>query len=171
MPTIEVAVATTAEQVIRFSEYGELMGRRGEGGVYRCAGDDEWVALDLDADPMPVAPRAEWCATRTKEDAAAQLRAAGIAAWPVVPGHLAVDDPQLVARRFFQTIDHPMVGTQQYPTFPMTMSAGPHTYWRAPAPTLGQHTAEVLREVGVTDDELARLRERHVIGDTPLAPG
>ena len=34
---------------------------------------------------------------RTKEDAAAALRADGIAAWPVVPGHLAVDDPQLVA--------------------------------------------------------------------------
>jgi crotonobetainyl-CoA:carnitine CoA-transferase CaiB-like acyl-CoA transferase len=53
----------------------------------------------------------------------------------------------------------------------MTMSAGPSTYWRAPAPTLGQHTDEVLREIGVTTDELAALRERHVIGDTPLAPG
>jgi crotonobetainyl-CoA:carnitine CoA-transferase CaiB-like acyl-CoA transferase len=171
MPMIEVAIATTAEQVIRFSEYGELMGRRGEGGVYRCAGDDEWIALDLDADAMPVAARAEWCAARTKEDAAAALRADGIAAWPVIAGHLAVDDPQLVARKFFQSIDNPLVGRHDYPTFPMTMSAGPSTYWRAPAPTLGQHTDEVLREIGVTTDELAALRERHVIGDTPLAPG
>jgi crotonobetainyl-CoA:carnitine CoA-transferase CaiB-like acyl-CoA transferase len=171
MPMIEVAVATTAEQVIRFSEYGELMGRRGEGGVYRCAGDDEWVSLDVDADAMSPAERAAWCATRTKEDAAAALRVDGIAAWPVVPGHLAVDDPQLVARRFFQTIDNPKVGRQDYPTFPMTMSAGPHTTWTAPAPTLGQHTAEVLREIGVTDDELAGLHERHIIGDQPLAPG
>jgi len=171
MPMIEVAVATTAEQVIRFSEYGELMGRRGEGGVYRCAGDDEWVALDLDSDPMPPAERAEWCASRTKEDAASALRADGVAAWPVVPGHLAVDDPQLVARRFFQSIDNPMVGRQDYPTFPMTMSAGPHTWWTAPAPTLGQHTDDVLREIGVTDDELVALRAAHVIGTTPLAPG
>jgi crotonobetainyl-CoA:carnitine CoA-transferase CaiB-like acyl-CoA transferase len=89
----------------------------------------------------------------------------------VIPGHLAVDDPQLVARKFFQRIDNPMVGVQDYPTFPMTMSAGPHTYWTAPAPTLGQHTDEVLHELGVSDDELAALRAAHVIGDTPLAPG
>jgi crotonobetainyl-CoA:carnitine CoA-transferase CaiB-like acyl-CoA transferase len=170
MPMIEVAVATTAEQVIRFSEYGELMGRRGEGGVYRCAGDDEWVALDLDADAMSREVRAEWCASRTNDEAAAALRADGIAAWPVVPGHLAVEDPQLVARRFFQSIEHPQVGRQAYPTFPMTLSAGPRTYWTAPAPTLGQHTDEVLRELGVTDDELVSLREQHVIGETPSGP-
>ncbi len=49
------------------------------------------------------------------------------------------------------------------------MSAGPARYWSGPAPTLGQHTDEVLRdELGVTDDELARLRDEHVIGTTPV---
>ena len=171
MAMIEVAVATTAEQVIRFSEYGELIGRRGEGGVYKCAGDDEWVALDLGADSLDAAARAAWCATRTKEAAAAELRAEGIAAWPVVPGHLAIDDPQLRARGYFEPLDHLLVGRHEYPTFPMRMSAGPHTFWSAPAPTLGQHTDEVLRSVGVTDAELDDLRARHVIGTTPLAPG
>ncbi|HEY5011219.1 MAG TPA: CoA transferase [Acidimicrobiia bacterium] len=171
MAMIEVAVATTAEQVIRFSEYGELTGRRGEGGVYRCAGDDAWVALDVDADREPVAVRAAWCASRTNDDAARELRAQGIAAWPVVPGHLAVDDPQLRARGFFQSLDHELVGRQDYPTFPMRLSAGPHTYWREPAPTLGQHTDEVLRELGVSETRLTQLRARHVIGDTPLVPG
>jgi crotonobetainyl-CoA:carnitine CoA-transferase CaiB-like acyl-CoA transferase len=170
MAMIEVAVATTAEQVIRFSEYGELVGRRGEGGVYRCAGDDEWVALDLAADPEPRDARAHWCATLTKEDAAAQLRARGIAAWPVVPGHLTLDDPQLRARGFFEPLDHALVGRHDYPTFPMRLSAGPHTWWRGPAPTLGQHTDEVLRELGLSDADLAALRYQHVIGDTPLAP-
>jgi crotonobetainyl-CoA:carnitine CoA-transferase CaiB-like acyl-CoA transferase len=171
MAMIEIAVATTAEQVIRFSEYGELVGRRGEGGVYRCAGDDEWVALDLASDPEPAITRAEWCATRTKEDAAAQLRAHGIAAWPVTPGHLALDDQQLRARGFFEPLDHPLVGRHEYPTFPLRLSAGPHTFWSSPAPTLGQHNDEVLRALGTTDAELADLRARHVIGTTPLAPG
>lgn len=171
MAMIEVAVATTAEQVIRFSEYGELVGRRGEGGVYRCTGDDEWVALDLDADPESPEARAAWCATRTRDDAAVELRAHGIAAWPVVPGHLTLDDPQLRARGFFEPLDHPLVGSHEFPTFPMRLSAGPHTFWSSPAPTLGQHTDEVLRELGLDDADLATLRDQHVIGDTPLAPG
>jgi crotonobetainyl-CoA:carnitine CoA-transferase CaiB-like acyl-CoA transferase len=139
--------------------------------VYRCVGDDEWVALDVDADPEPRDARAEWCATRTKEAAAAELRALGIAAWPVVPGHLALDDPQLQARGFFEPLEHPLVGKHEYPTFPMRMSAGPQTFWSEPAPMLGQHTDEILRGLGLDDADLARLREQHVIGDTPLAPG
>ena len=50
------------------------------------------------------------------------------------------------------------------------MSAGPDRYWTGPAPTLGQHTDEVLRDqLGVTDDELARLRDEHVIGTAPTS--
>jgi crotonobetainyl-CoA:carnitine CoA-transferase CaiB-like acyl-CoA transferase len=171
MAMIEVAVATTAEQVIRFSEYGELVGRRGEGGVYRCAGDDEWVALDLAADPETAEVRAGWCSSRTKEDAARELRALGIAAWPVVPGHLTLDDPQLRARGFFEPLEHSLVGAHEFPSFPMRFSAGPVTFWTAPAPTLGQHTDEVLRALGLSDAELADLRAKNVIGDTPLAAG
>ena len=37
-----------------------------------------------------------------------------------------------------------------------------------PAPTLGQDTDDVLRELGVTDEELPRLRAEHVIGDIPF---
>ncbi|MDQ1533433.1 MAG: hypothetical protein QOF28_1194, partial [Actinomycetota bacterium] len=157
MAMIEVAVATTAEQVIRFSEYGELMGRRGEGGVYRCAGDDEWVSLDLDADPETRESRAEWCADLTNEEAAARLRAQGIAAWPVVAGHLTLDDPQLRARGFFEPLEHSLVGTHELPTFPMRFSAGPHRFWSSPAPLLGQHNDEVLRELGLSDADLAAL--------------
>ena len=48
------------------------------------------------------------------------------------------------------------------------MSAGPERYWNGPAPMLGQHTDEVLRtELGVSDAELDRLRDEHVIGTVP----
>ena len=47
VPLVEVATAVTADQVIRYSIDGTLLGRRGEGGVYKCVGgDDEWVAID-----------------------------------------------------------------------------------------------------------------------------
>jgi crotonobetainyl-CoA:carnitine CoA-transferase CaiB-like acyl-CoA transferase len=52
------------------------------------------------------------------------------------------------------------------------MSGGPPRYWSGPAPTLGEHTTEVLREeLGVDDDELARLEAEHVIGTAPWAGG
>jgi crotonobetainyl-CoA:carnitine CoA-transferase CaiB-like acyl-CoA transferase len=48
------------------------------------------------------------------------------------------------------------------------MSAGPHRYWSGPAPTLGEHTRAVLhQELGLDDDELARLEAEHVIGTVP----
>ena len=73
------------------------------------------------------------------------------------------------ARAFFEAVPHPFVGEQHYPTWPVRMSAGPDRYWTAPAPTLGQHTAEVLRaELGVSDEELARLEAEQVIGTKPV---
>jgi crotonobetainyl-CoA:carnitine CoA-transferase CaiB-like acyl-CoA transferase len=169
VPLVEVATAVTAEQVIRYAIDGELLGRRGEGGVYRCTGDDEWVAIDRSRDPMAPAERAEWCATRDADDAASELRAAGVPAAAMVPAWMTLDDPQLRARNFFEPLVHPVVGRHEYPTWPMRFSAGPNRFWHSPAPTLGQHNEAVLRdELGLSDEELARLTAEHVIGDRPL---
>ncbi|MDQ1521526.1 MAG: hypothetical protein QOI55_2599, partial [Actinomycetota bacterium] len=169
VPLVEVAAAVTAEQVIRYAIDGELLGRRGEGGVYRCTGDDEWIAVDRERDPLPAEARAEWCSTRKAPDAAAELVASGIPAAAMVPAWLTLDDPQLRARRFFEPVEHPVVGVHDYPTWPMRFSAGPDRYWHTSAPTLGEHTDAVLREeLGITDDELVRLRDEHVIGTSPL---
>ncbi len=146
MAMIEVAAAMTAEQVIEYSATGELIGRRGEGGVYQCAGDDQWVAVDRDADPMAPNERGAWCASRAPDDAVRELLEAGIAAAAMVPAFTALDDPQLQARHFFQPVEHPVVGTQEYPGWPMRLSGGPKPgeWWTGAAPTLGQHNYELL---------------------------
>jgi crotonobetainyl-CoA:carnitine CoA-transferase CaiB-like acyl-CoA transferase len=168
VPLLEVATAVTAEQVIGYQIDGKLFDRRGTDGVYRVQGDDTWIAVDLGTDPMSGAERAAWCETRTAGDAVAVLEAAGIPAAAMVPAFATLDDPQLQARGFFEPVEHPVVGLHDYPTWPVRMSAGPVRYWSGPAPTLGQHTDEVLRaELGLSDDELARLREAHVTGTTP----
>ncbi len=58
MPMVDVAVAATADQVLRYQLTGELGDRRGAHGVYRCAGDDAWLAVVEDCDPMPASERA-----------------------------------------------------------------------------------------------------------------
>jgi crotonobetainyl-CoA:carnitine CoA-transferase CaiB-like acyl-CoA transferase len=173
VPLVEVATAVTAEQVIRYSIDGTLLGRRGEGGVYKCAGgDDEWVAIDLARDPMAPAERAAWCATRTADAAAKEALASGVPAAAMIAGYATLDDPQLRARDFFEPVTHPLVGEHHYPRYPVTMSAGPERFWRGPAPTLGQHTDEVLRELlQIDDDELARLESEHVTGTVPYMGG
>ena len=165
---IEVAAAVTAEQVIEYSAHGRLLGRRGAHGVYRCAGDDAWIALDDTRDPLDVEARTAWCAEREPARAVEELEGDGIAAATLVPAFTALDDPQLRARGFFQTIDHEIVGPQDYPGFPLRLSSGPQQWWSGPAPRLGEHTEAVLRrELGLSDDELAHLRAEHVIGDRP----
>jgi crotonobetainyl-CoA:carnitine CoA-transferase CaiB-like acyl-CoA transferase len=173
VPLVEVATAVTAEQVIRYSIDGTLLGRRGEGGVYKCAGgDDDWVAVDVERDPMAPADRAAWCATRSSEAAAKEALAQGIPAAPMVAGYATLDDPQLRARDFFEPVTHPLLGEHHYPRFPVTMSAGPDRFWRGPAPMLGEHTNDVLRELlDVDDAELARLEAEHVIGTVPYLGG
>jgi len=70
--------------------------------------------------------------------------------------------PQMKAREFFQTVDHPVVGPLQYPGRPFRMSGTP-AHESNPAPLLGQHTHEVLKGLGYDKEALSRLTEMEVI--------
>jgi len=78
-----------------------------------------------------------------------------------VSGH-----PQLRHRHFFEIEDHPVTGRHELPSLPFRVTGIDHWITRA-APTLGQHTAEVLGEAGVGEDELARLVRDAIIGTEP----
>ncbi len=72
-----------------------------------------------------------------------------------------LDSPQLRARDFLRVIDHPQAGQLTYPGAPFRMSETPPTDGRAPL--LGEHTVEVLSEVGIDAGGLASLRETGVV--------
>lgn len=108
-----------------------------------------------------------WCATRSADDIVEQLWPVGVPVGKVIAPHRQGDLVQLQARRFFETVDHPVFGPARYDTFPARFSAGPAQYNRAPAPTLGQHNAVILASVGCTEAELADLEEQGVIGTEP----
>ena len=74
---------------------------------------------------------------------------------------------QLEARRFFETVHHPISGESVHVTFPFRLPGEDGPVHRRPAPTLGQHNDEVLRELlGLSDAEIAGLREAGVIGES-----
>ncbi len=109
-----------------------------------------------------------WCASRKPEEIVDALLAAGVPAAHVVNGQELMPHPQLEARRFFQTLEHPVTGATRYPGIPMRFSGFDPRERRTPAPTLGQHNEEVLGgELGLSEEELERLRSAKVIGKRP----
>lgn len=75
----------------------------------------------------------------------------------------AFNDPQFAHRRFFDNIEHPVMGNLQFPGAPFTLESTP---WQGdePAPSAGQHNAEVLSEhLGFSEVQLAELRSLGVI--------
>ena len=133
----------------------------------------DWAADPALADPSGRRARhdeldaglTDWLGTRPVDDAVAALTRAGIPAARVLTVPAMFDDPQLVARGYYVSLDHPRTGRRRYPGWPMRFSttAGQHRWG---APTLGQHNDEILTgELGLDSAELASLRAAGVIGD------
>ncbi len=67
-----------------------------------------------------------------------------------------ITDPHLTATGFWQFQEHPTEGRLRMASFPVNFSASPAAITR-PAPRLGEHTVEVLREAGLSDKEIGQL--------------
>ena len=95
-------------------------------------------------------------AEHTRQHWLARLDAAGIPCGPINTYAEAFADPQIRAREMVVEIEHPTLGRVQTPGSPIKMSETPPVVAR-PAPLLGEHTREVLREVGYSDEEISIL--------------
>ena len=87
-----------------------------------------------------------------------RLLAAGIWAGPVYGYQELVDDPQIAHNGTFVEYEHPTEGHIKTPGFPYKFSATPPRIDRG-APLVGQHSREVLAELGVGDERIADLFE------------
>ena len=95
--------------------------------------------------------------TRSRADWLTALEAAKVPSGPINDLAEVFADPQVRARGMTVRMAHPLAGEVELVASPLRLSATPVQYRRAP-PLLGQHTDEVLAEVGLDAAEIARLR-------------
>jgi crotonobetainyl-CoA:carnitine CoA-transferase CaiB-like acyl-CoA transferase len=91
-----------------------------------------------------------------------QLEAAEIPCGPVNTYAEVFTDPHVLARQMLMEVQHPVAGPVRMTGINVKLSATPGEL-RLPAPTLGQHTREVLRTLGYTDEAIDHLKTAGVI--------
>lgn len=105
----------------------------------------------------------DWCAQYTCEEALALLEKARIPSGPVNSPRQVLEDENILAAKVFRTVEYPGV-KEPVPLVatPVSLSRTPPAVERRP-PTQGEHTDEVLMEIGYSAAQIAGLRERGVV--------
>ncbi|MCZ6659411.1 MAG: CoA transferase [Gammaproteobacteria bacterium] len=103
-----------------------------------------------------------WTQTRTTKEAMAELEIARVPCGEVLTPAGTLENEQVKAMGLIEDCTYPGIGSYPLTRMPFDMSRMTQTVRRRP-PTLGEHTDEVLTELGYTEAEVALLKEHRVV--------
>jgi crotonobetainyl-CoA:carnitine CoA-transferase CaiB-like acyl-CoA transferase len=203
MPLAEAFLPVLGEWILDYTYNGRVAPSQGNQhrthaphGIYPAAGDDNWIAIDVETDEEFVALNAVLDGSLHEDDRFATiaarlehrrdldaalgrltvswdkfelfhaLQARGVIAGPVMDELDALASPQLDARGWFEDVTQPGVGTHRHPGLLFKMTGTPNGI-RRPPPALGEDNEDVyLNLLGYSREDYEALVAKGLVGTT-----
>ncbi len=106
---------------------------------------------------------AQWCAERTTEEVLSAMEEVRLPAGPILSPQEVLEDPHIAAKELFRATSYPGLDiAAPLMKTPVELSATPGEIRERP-PVLGEHTDEIMAELGYSVEEISELRSKRVV--------